>query len=56
MLLIDLCCLKNRSRGCDFGVGAGANIGQFLFRCRARAHLRAGLAFLLETTWGVCGF
>ena len=29
MLLFDLCCLKNRSRGCDFGVGAGANIGSF---------------------------
>ena len=36
MLLIDLCCLKNRSRGCDFGVGAGANIGQFFLRRRAR--------------------
>jgi len=35
MLLIDLCCLKNRSRGCDFGVGEGANIGQFSLRCRA---------------------
>jgi len=30
MLLVDLCCLKNKASS-DFGVGARANIGQFFF-------------------------